>query len=158
MDRGWHEILRFLESATGLALAFLVVALVLLIAPMMKILFEPAGIVADVLRRIIEAITGKATVNVHFRDKHGELMVLGKFIVAVLINGHGRPIILRQGIFDGGDPEYIKLGARVTVLVQDGKVEEKLVIQLDDRQQHLFVQSKYGRKDLLKKICETDDQ
>jgi hypothetical protein len=90
-----------------------------------------------------------APVNVDLQDASGAAMDLGTFVETTMQNGRGNRYKLYEGKFEGCNPNWIKAGAQVDVSYQHGQIKERLAVQIDYKQQRLFIQSKYRLDEVL---------
>lgn len=156
MESAIHEVLHFITSAAGIALAFGMIGAVLAL----KRYFDIPGPseIGEMLRRLFgwpersDDYHDPNIVNVEFRDTEGVLLNLGPLISVTMRNGRGFTYRIKEGVFGSCNGRWIKAGAHVRVNVQEGLVFERLKIQLDDVSQTLFIKSAFSMRALIEQI------
>ncbi len=148
-----RQIVHFAKGTAAMALALLAIMLLLiLIRPFWRGPVDPIGIIEGILERT-EKHEG-AGVSVEYRDKQGMPMALGSNVRGYLQTGPGRACEFVNGWFVACNPAEIKAGVWCLVMIAEGKVKQRLLIQLDSRSQALFVESKLTPSELIKQINE----
>jgi hypothetical protein len=80
-------------------------------------------------------------VNVEFRDADGKPMSVSPLVSVTLRNTYGPSYQLSETVFEGCNPDYIRVGARVEVSIGGGLVRESLRVRLDPDGALLYVKS-----------------
>lgn len=141
----------FVHALRELATPVLATAAAMLLIVVVVAVARRLGVVGpldpiDLLEKTVlsRGIPGaRLSVNVEYRDATGAIMDVGPFIQGSIRNGRGRTVELDGGRFHGCDRKIIKAGGTVEVSLQDGRVRERLVVQLDYHRECLFVQSRF---------------
>jgi hypothetical protein len=154
MENGIEHALHFLTSAFGIAVALLFFAFALWLVRRLG-WTGPLDLIAVVENWLGIGATQavpRSIVNVEFRDAVGAAMDLGPLVSVTLHNGRGTSFFLHEGMFGGCDPEWIRAGLQVHIIVQGGLVREQLTVRLDLQRQTLFVQSAYRLAEMVAMI------
>jgi hypothetical protein len=149
-DTFWNQFGHFVTVVTAYALALGMIAL--LICLLKKLGWRWPVEAVGFLERLLEGSDKDREtqkVNVEYRGADGRMLDFGLYVKAIIRNGHGRAVDLRQGAFCGCDPDVFAVGAACVVSVQDGIIKEDLIVQLDLVKKVLFVQSRFDQEQLL---------
>jgi hypothetical protein len=147
-----EQLAHFLSSALGTSAALLTMLVFILVLKSggWKAPLDPFSFV-DAIMQIFRRPVNDGSLNVEFRGPDCRLLLLGPRLEVTLRNGHGGEFKLREGVFRGCNPEWIKAGTWVHVTIQ-GLIHLDLSVQLDESKDILFVQSPRSRQEIVGEI------